>query len=73
MTPKEKADELYKKMFDCIIHPELTFLEMQTYTKECALIAVDEILKTINDTFQGFLDADLVAYWNSVKQEIEKL
>jgi hypothetical protein len=40
MTPKEKAKELYNKF--C----EFTPVEFeQEYTKKCALIAVDEILK----------------------------
>jgi hypothetical protein len=65
MTPKEKAEELYKKF--C----EFTPVEFeQEYTKKCALIAVDEILN--NDGFTKF-DYNLTKYWQEVKQEIEKL
>ena len=60
MTPKEKAKELVNKMD----------LEYGTPAKECALIAVDEILK--NDGFTQF-DDYLTEYWKEVKQEIEKL
>ncbi len=62
MTAKEKAKELLAKMTtnaDSLIYKNL-------YAKECALIAVDEILKAI-----GFSDNRF--YWNDVKQEIEKL
>ena len=66
MTPKEKAKELVDKY---------SFVEIQHYTsmfevKECALIAVDEILN--NDGFTQF-DIYLTEYWQEVKQEIENL
>ena len=41
-------------------------------SKNCALIAVDEILLFIDKQMKGWLDADLVYYWEQVKQEIEK-
>jgi hypothetical protein len=45
-------------------------MENQYYerTKQCALIAVDEILNVLNviDNFE-------MIYWEQVKQEIEKL
>jgi predicted proteasome-type protease len=71
MTPKEKAKELIDK-----------FLEIgQPYgasriprAKQCALIAVDEILQanlsTGIDTDKMIVDYE---YWQEVKNEIEKL
>jgi hypothetical protein len=64
MTPKEKAKELILKY---------SFVEIAYYTsmhevKECALIAVDEIL---NSNIIYWTDDD--NYWKEVKQEIEKL
>ena len=62
MTAKEKAEELVTKMLK-----ELFDLDL---AKQCALIAVDEILNLAsfyNDT-QGE-----VTYWTEVKQEIENL
>ena len=62
MNPKEKAKELLAKMTtnaDSLIYKN-------QYAKQCALIAVDEILKAI-----GFSDNKF--YWQEVKQEIEKL
>ena len=60
MTPKDKARELYEKM---------RREEYHWPAKQCALIAVDEILKiTWVDKFLIVED-----YWNEVKQEIEKL
>jgi len=41
--------------------------------KQCALIAVDEILQVVDETMQGWLDADIIAHWKQVKEEIEKL
>jgi len=68
MTPKEKAEELVDKfypMFDNSVRDILA--------KKCALIAVDEILQMVDETMQGWLDADIIAHWKQVKQEIEKL
>jgi len=73
MTPKEKAKELFDKMN--FSHPE----HEKYVAKECALIAVDEILKS----FDGFMDSskhfrheleiDAERYWQQVKAEIELL
>ena len=68
MTPKEKAEELVDKfypMFDNSVRDILS--------KKCSLIAVDEILQMVDETMQGWLDADIIAHWKQVKQEIEKL
>jgi hypothetical protein len=65
MTPKEKAKELVDK-FSAV--PLLDSYE----AKQCALVAVDEIIKAIkiadNITFMYVID-----YYQEVKQEIEKL
>lgn len=73
MTPKEKAIELvYKyeylvKTWDCYNDEPLEVEYKLPEMKECALIAVDEILKT-------FIDIDpKLSYWKEVKQEIENL
>ena len=60
MTPKEKAKELFNKMFLCYqgIIDEYT-------AKQCALIAVDEILEHCYEVMKPF--------WEEVKQEIELL
>ena len=68
MTPKEKALELYHKFFKEI--PAHIDIDDRMIAKECALIAVDEILKVVsiyNDT-----QAE-VTYWQEVKKELEKL
>jgi hypothetical protein len=56
MTPKEKAKELMLKYYDLI--------EMSTvsFSKQCALIAVDELIKETG-----------AKYWYDVKQEIQEL
>ena len=68
MTPKEKAKELVYK-FD----NTMEFSTPQRFAKQCALVTVDEILKMVDETMQGWLDADIIAHWKQVKQEIEKL
>ena len=80
MTPKEKAKELVNKYYQEIAdssYPEGT-------AKECALIAVDEIMKAPHqnsyielipeeaETTDWFWDK-FDEYWNEVKKEIELL
>lgn len=73
MTPKEKAEELIRKYYTWGIRKEgqtLSWLE----SKQCALIAVDEIIKNLVDLSNGeFTFIFNVQYWQEVKQEIEKL
>ena len=71
MTPKEKAEELIEKYLklDIEIGGQYDgFLTMKMYdAKQCALIAVDEIIKESMDNEYS------ERYWQEVKQEIEKL
>ena len=62
MTPKEKAEELVDKF-------QFILTEKQ-FGKQCALIAVDEIIQEMNSVM---LPNPFKQYWNEVKQEIEKL
>ena len=67
MTPKEKAKEIWDKMIYHIMYNcQPTLSEM--IAKECALIAVDEIIDVLSKDINP-----LVNYWFEVKQEIEKL
>jgi hypothetical protein len=62
MTPKEKAGDLFYKFS----------MENQYYerAKQCALIAVDEIMKAVGwEEMELGVDRD--NYWQEVKQEIE--
>jgi hypothetical protein len=64
MTPKEKAKELVDK------YDELFFYPTQR-AKQCALIAVDEVL---NNYYKNhFQNGKKIDYWIEVKQEIEQL
>jgi hypothetical protein len=66
MNVKEKAQRLLNNMYEASC-------KSKEHNKACAIVAVNEVLETINETFHGFLDADLVAYWQQVKTEINKL
>jgi hypothetical protein len=46
--------------------------ELNNNAKQCALIAVDEILDLI-DTIYDYDRESLDPYWKQVKQELEKL
>lgn len=71
MTPKEKAKELHRKFY------EFNFLDYDD-SKQCALIAVDEILNLNTvwfDRSTALEDdySDTIEYWEEVKTEIENL
>ena len=52
MTPKEKADELVKKMYK-IMSDSVSDITLY-FSKQCALIAVDEIINN-NNKIPGLL------------------
>lgn len=68
MTPEEKALELVRKYYTFGINKEGQTLSWYE-CKQCALIAVDEILS--NPLF--FSDWGTVHFWQEVKKEIGKL
>lgn len=70
MTPREKAQELIDKFAS--IKP----IKMSDYSsimyptaKLCAIVAVDEILNTIEYSSQAD-ELSKTSYWNQVKEEI---
>jgi hypothetical protein len=65
MTPKEKAKNLVDKYLD--IDSKYEYLSY-SMAKQCALIAVDEILSLC---WNGNMVA--MEYWQKVKQEIEEI
>lgn len=71
MTPKEKAEELVKRMYkvrsDSVSDITLYF------SKQCALIAVDEIIANIEPSVSMDVIESRIKYWQEVKQEIEQL
>jgi hypothetical protein len=72
MTPKEKAIELVDKMFIEMSNFSITDEVLEEVAKQCALIAVNEIMKQCWD----YRDIDLQASydnWQEVKQEIINL
>ena len=97
MTPKEKAKELFNKFWILTPQPFIERVEYykesklifndwdkdwtNKYAKQCALIAVDEILNTLkifpekDTTSKSVVNYSVsrIVYWVQVKQEIEKL
>lgn len=78
MTPKEKAIELFNKYATYIVMWTGGMETEKQNCKQCALIAVDEMIKNQNE-FQDFLWKEIgylipsPTYWQEVKQEIDKL
>jgi hypothetical protein len=76
MTPKEKANELANAMFNGSVFDykgKEALKAEQNRAKQCALIAVDEIIGTGALGELWLSDKTDIQYWQEVKQEIEKL
>ena len=83
MTPKGKAQDLVEKMmlysYDKIeneIYPKYIVDNKikKELAKQCALIAVDEIIKQEAERCLAYKETDkFIDYWQEVKQEIELL
>lgn len=83
MTPKEKAEQLVESFMN-IKQQKLADYSVIYYptSKQCALVAVDELIKCSNQIIKlyedfGYINSDLsyqpTEYWQDVKQEIENL
>jgi hypothetical protein len=79
-TPQEKAVELYTK-YEQLGRDFTRGVSMNEFAKQCALIAVHELIKyhdDLMDVVRYELPSNIVAvipykYWDDVKKEIERL
>lgn len=66
MTPQEKAQELFDKHY--LICQDFTEeIQCSIQAKQCALVAVNEVLKT------RMFGVEFFHYWDNVKYAIEKM
>jgi hypothetical protein len=75
MRPKEKAIELTDRYLQCIIFTIKQEIKASVIeaAKQCALIAVDEMIEQIKK-FKFMIHHEYeIMYLNRVKEEIEKL
>lgn len=68
MTPKEKAKDLVDKFYQQAPLEDIKFYSNDVMAKDCALIAVDEILRS-NNLYHSIK----TKFYLEVKQEIKKL
>ena len=76
MTAKDKAQELVEKFYFNVLDRDGTGAMNRFEVKQCALIAVDEIIYVAQyecHAPRGYDPHETVEYWEEVKQEIEKL
>jgi hypothetical protein len=75
MTPQEKAEELVGKYFKLLNYEfgDLVYSLRDKQPKQCALIAVDEIIDEVKTILDDEIYSSVLIYWLKVKQEIEKL
>jgi hypothetical protein len=70
MTPRQKAEELVRKYYSFgLNNPAQSFSWYEC--KQCALIAVDEILRSHHNLYG--VNSKQVKFYLEVQQEIEKL
>jgi hypothetical protein len=81
MTEKEKATELYNKMWRKFPADSAIHFDSKQFVKDCALVAVDETLSILEQLRQDFYhnpySRDIInqqiLYYINIKREIEKL
>lgn len=71
MTPKEKAKELVNKFVS--LDNDIFCSVNYPYSKQCALIAVDEIKEVVSLCIPYKDEKSYIDYWQQVKQEIINL
>lgn len=76
MIPKEKAKELVEKFMPFTIKVNIQFPEH--HAKQCALIAVDEIIKDYKGGLENWVidfisNPNPIEYWEQVKQAINEI
>jgi hypothetical protein len=69
MNAKEKSRELYNKFYNTNSHDN-SVTARQEIAKQCALIAVDEVLNSNQTWYEGTIP---YGYWKEVRKEIEKI
>jgi hypothetical protein len=72
MKPEEKANNLCMR-FLIQTTTDIPYGINKTIAKECALIAVDEIIKALPPSSYGLEFVAKIDFWTNVKKEIEKL
>jgi hypothetical protein len=72
MTPQEKAEEIFNKYANAIYQRALTVMQYEI-CKQCALIAVDEIIASNPIAFDEDDNCIAKDWWQEVKQQIELL
>ena len=70
MTPQEKARELVDKMYN---EPIGIYMMCSDTAKQCALIAVDELLNNFLSNRNTKYGKERYFFWQQVKIEIQKL
>ncbi len=70
MTPKEKAEDLFNKYATYVVMWAGDINTTHQNCKQCALIAVDEIINSIIGNYEFDF---LRNYWQEVKKEIQIL
>lgn len=74
MSEKDKAYEIYEKFY-CIdsFRDEIDGGTGHSDAKECAIIAVEEIIEEVRYFCDDNHHSDRMSYWLKVKEEIELL
>ena len=72
MTTLKKAKQLYNAIYNTNVHPNSVQIRSEI-AKQCALIAIDEIMYSLSAMPYGLQYISKIDYWEEVKTEINKL
>jgi hypothetical protein len=74
LSPKEKAKELVHSYLTASFGTIEEYVPVPyVFAKQCALIAVDEIIEYITSSSDIMISVNALEYWQQVKNEIQLL
>ena len=71
MTPKYKAEELFTKIYQELPFEDTDFYKNDEAAKNCALIAVDEIITALEE--HQWQNRHVIEDYKLIKEELKKL
>jgi len=72
MKPEDKAKDLFVKNIE-LVPGYIKRIDAKHIAKECAIIAVDEMISVLTDLNGIYNITPALTYWQEVKKEIEKI
>ena len=71
MNPKDKANELIEQHLKLMLRGDFPSDFFRNQARLHALVSVDQAFESMNKCLKGWLDSDVLAYWEEVKKQLQ--